>query len=264
MEDWTRYDDVAEAYHRIHAPRLAQPARDLAKVAEVASGERIHDVGTGTGVAAAAASVAGAEVTGIDESLAMLDVARRENPGLAFAGAEAIDLPFREGRFDAVIANFVIAHFTRYETALHDLIRVTKRSGRVAASAWMDTTDDELQRTWRELLERSVPREIIEPAIARAIPWRERFRDREAIAEAFIDAGLRQVRSEKRDYRFQYPLDDYVEGLGVWATGRFVRSMLGDAGFASFLERARSVFRERFADPVNDFREVAFVVGVKP
>ena len=72
------------------------------------------------------------------------------------------------------------------------------------------------------------------------------------------------MRSEKRDYQFQYPLDDYVEGLGVWATGRFVRSMLGEVGFASFLDRAKRVFAERFADPVNDFREVAFVVGTKP
>jgi hypothetical protein len=125
-------------------------------------------------------------------------------------------------------------------------------------------TDDELTRTWRELLEDAVPREIIEPALARAIPWRDRFRDRAAIAEALLDSGLRHVRSEKAEYHFHYALDDYVEGLGTWATGRFARSMLGDDGFASFLERAKAVFAERFADPVNDYREVAFVVGVKP
>jgi hypothetical protein len=72
------------------------------------------------------------------------------------------------------------------------------------------------------------------------------------------------VRSEERRYRFQYRLDEYVEGLGTWATGRFVRSMLGEAGFASFLARAKETFRQRFADPVNDFRDVAFAVGVKP
>jgi hypothetical protein len=75
---------------------------------------------------------------------------------------------------------------------------------------------------------------------------------------------LRQVRTEERRYRFTYTLDEYVEGLGTWATGRFVRSMLGDAGFASFLERARGVFGQRFADPVNDFRDVMLAVGVRP
>jgi hypothetical protein len=40
--------------------------------------------------------------------------------------------------------------------------------------------------------------------------------------------------------------------------------MLGDAGFDAFVDRAKAVYRERFADPVNDFRDVMFVVGVKP
>ena len=31
-----------------------------------------------------------------------------------------------------------------------------------------------------------------------------------------------------------------------------------------FLERARATFRDRFADPVNDFREVVFASGTKP
>jgi len=79
-----------------------------------------------------------------------------------------------------------------------------------------------------------------------------------------MEAGIRHVRTEVRRYRFVYPLDEYVEGLTTWATGRFVRSMLGESAFASFLERARAVFHERFADPVNDFREVLFATGSKP
>ncbi len=46
--------------------------------------------------------------------------------------------------------------------------------------------------------------------------------------------------------------------------GRLVRSMLGEPGFADFQRRARAVFAERFADPVNDFREVLFATGTKP
>ena len=30
MDDWRSYDSVAETYARIHAPRLAEPASDLA------------------------------------------------------------------------------------------------------------------------------------------------------------------------------------------------------------------------------------------
>ena len=89
-------------------------------------------------------------------------------------------------------------------------------------------------------------------------------RRRETVEEALIDAGFRHVRTEEREYHFRYALDEYVEGLGAWVTGRFVRDMLGDAGWRSFLDRAHARFRERFADPVNDFRRVLLAVATRP
>lgn len=263
MEDWRSYDAVAEAYERIHAPRLAEPARDLVEAAGIASGTRVLDVGTGTGVAAEAAAAAGASVVGVDQSLGMLRVTRSARSGLRIAAAEAIDLPFRDGVFDAVVANFVVAHFTKYQTALFDMLRVLRAGGCLALTAWADG-DDELTRTWVELVESVVPRPILQSSLSQALPWRERFRDRGAFEEALMGAGLRRVRTEIRRYRFHYTLDEYVEGLGTWATGRLVRSMLGPAGFDAFLDRAKAVFAERFADPVNDFREVVLASGVKP
>ena len=35
MNDWRSYDEVAEAYERVHAPRLAVVARDLVAFAEI-------------------------------------------------------------------------------------------------------------------------------------------------------------------------------------------------------------------------------------
>jgi ubiquinone/menaquinone biosynthesis C-methylase UbiE len=263
MTDWRSYDDVAETYERIHAPRLAEPARDLVELARIGQGARVLDVGTGTGIAAEAAVASGARAIGVDESLGMLAVGRRARANLRVAAGEAIDLPFRDGAFDAVIANFVVAHFTKYQTALYDMLRVLRPGGRMALSAWADAEDD-LSRTWTEVVEQAVPREILRPALAERLPWRERFRDREALEEALMDAGLRHVRTEVRRYRFVYPLDEYVEGLGTWAVGRFVRSMLGEPGYESLVTRAKALFAERFADPLNDFREVLFAVGAKP
>lgn len=263
MNDWRSYDSVAETYARIHAPRLAEPARDLVALTQISAGARVLDVGTGTGVAAIAAAQAGGAVVGIDEALGMLVVARTADGTIGLAAAEAIDLPFGNGVFDAVLANFVIAHFARYTTALWDMLRVLRPGGRMGLTAWADGMDD-LQRTWLELVGSVVPPEVLEPAMDERLPWRERFRERQPLEEALIEAGLRRVRTEVRRYRFRYPLDEYVEGLGTWATGRFVRSMLGEEEFASFTARARSVFAERFADPVNDFREVLFATGTKP
>jgi ubiquinone/menaquinone biosynthesis C-methylase UbiE len=263
MDDWRSYDAVAETYARVHAPRLAEPARDLVEIAGVRDGWRVLDVGTGTGVAAIAAAGTGASVVGIDEAHRMLLQARAADGGLGLVAAEAIDLPFRDAAFDAVLANFVIAHFAKYKTALYDMLRVMRSGGRLAVSAWADG-DDDLTRTWLELVESVVPREVLRPAMDERLPWRERFRQREPLEEALMEAGVRHVRTETRRYRFTYSLDEYLDGMGTWATGRFVRSMLGEPGFAAFLERARVVFAERFADPVNDFREVLFASGTKP
>ena len=262
MDDWRSYDAVAGSYARVHAPRLAEPARDLVEIAAVRDGWRVLDVGTGTGVAAIAAETAGARVVGIDEAQGMLRQALSANGELRLAAAQAIDLPFRDGSFDAVLANFVIAHFAKYKTALFDMLRVTREGGRLAVTAWADGTDD-LTRTWLELVETVVPREVLQPAMDQRLPWRERFRNRGPLEEALMEAGVRHVRTEVRRYRFSYTLDEYLEGLGTWATGRFVRSMLGEQGFAAFLQRARAVFAERFADPLNDSREVLFASGTK-
>jgi ubiquinone/menaquinone biosynthesis C-methylase UbiE len=265
MNDWRTYDLVADAYERVHAPRFVEPARDLVAIANPPAGGRVLDLGTGTGVAAEAAlESVGPEglVVGVDGSTRMLEVARRVRPGLLLASAEAIDLPFSNSTFDAVLGNFVLAHFRKVQTALYDAIRVLRPGGRLAMSAWSDAPDT-FQTAFLELVENVVPRELLEPAWADVIPGHERFRSRAAIEQAFADAGLRHVRTEPRRYRWVYTLDDYLDGLEVFATGRFVRSMLGEQGWTSFRERVRATFAERFADPLNDVRDVILAVGTK-
>jgi ubiquinone/menaquinone biosynthesis C-methylase UbiE len=255
MDDWRTYDGVAEIYERVHTPRFHEVARDLVAQAAISDGDRVLDVGTGTGGTAEAAAGAGGLAIGIDESMGMLHVARRERPKVPVAGAIAIDLPFRDGSFDAALGTFVLAHFNRYETALWDIKRVVKVGGTIGFSSWHDGVDA-YQEAWRELIEGVVPREMLAPAYAEAAPWHAKFRSRASVEEVFVDAGFRHVRTEIAKYHWTYTIDDYLDGLGVWATGRFAREMLGEAGWDAFLRRAKEEFAERFPDPLNDFREV--------
>jgi ubiquinone/menaquinone biosynthesis C-methylase UbiE len=263
MEDWRSYDGVAEVYERVHAPRFADAARDLVAAIGVEEGQRVLDIGTGTGAAADEIARTGANVVGVDRSLRMLSVAHRERPSFSFVAADVLDLPFRDRTFDVVAGNFVFAHFAKVETALFELTRVLSRGGRIGFTTWSDGKDA-FQDTWTELIETVIPRDMLAPAYAAAAPGHDRFKQPQAIDEALRRAGFRYVRTERKRYQWTYPRDDLVEGLGTWAVGRFARNMLGESSWASFLERARTTFADRFPDPLNDFRDVILAVGTLP
>jgi SAM-dependent methyltransferase len=193
----------------------------------------------------------------------MLLEAHRARPALRLAAAQAIDLPFKEGRFDVVTAGFVVTHFTKYETALFDMLRVMTPGGRLAASTWGER-EDEFQRTWREQVEQVATKEMLRGAMAKVMPWEDRFRDPRRLEETLREAGLRPVRVERRQYRFEMSLEDYVISREVAASGRFLRDMLGPRLWEPFRKRVRSLFRERFPDPLVDFRDVLLAVGTKP
>jgi ubiquinone/menaquinone biosynthesis C-methylase UbiE len=266
--DWRSYDGIAAEYARVLAPVMELPAPDLVDLIQVGPGARVLDVGAGTGVAArAAATKAGSDgvVVGVDPSLPMLRAARREGRGPSYAAATAIDLPFRDATFTHVLANFVIAHFPKYDTALFDILRVLRPGGRMGVTTWGPADDkDEFRRTWRSLAEEYAEPEILSDALQRAVPWEELFANKDKLKEVLHDAGLRDIWVEKRDYRFETSAEDYLAGRETAATGRFLRQMLGEELWGVFRRRAREVFTDRFPPRINDFREVILAAGHKP
>ncbi len=226
------------------------------------------DLGTGTGASArVAAKKAGPDglVAGVDPSVEMLRLAAREAGGPVYAAATAIDLPFLGGTFSHIVANFVIMHFPKYDTALFDVLRVLARGGRMGVTTWGPSDDrDEFHAAWREVAEGFAEPEILSDARKRALPWEELFSDKNKLKEVLHDAGLRDIWVEKRDYRFEMSADDYLTGRETTALGRFLRQMLGEELWELFRRRARDVFAQRFPSRINDFREVILAVGHKP
>ena len=262
MNDWRTYDRTAETYERVHAPRFVEPARDLAALAGVTAGASVLDVGTGTGVGARVAAELGAAAVGIDPSTAMLQIAREAGPSIGFVAGEAIDLPFGDGTFDTVLGSFVLAHFAKVETALFDIARVARPGAVIGFTTWTDGRDA-FTDTWRELVSSVVPDDLLASSLAKAIPNHDRFTGRAAVEEVLLDAGLRHVRTEPAQYEWSYRRDEYVDGLTVWATGRFVREMLGEEDWQRFVERVRATFADRFPDPLHDRRDVLLAIGTK-
>lgn len=264
MGDWTSYDDVAERYEAIHAPRFARPAADLIAMAGIGPGMRVLDVGTGTGIAAEAALEAGAKpVFGIDPSTGMLAVARARRPHVNVTRAVIVDLPFPDGSFDAVVANFVIPNQRNHETALADVIRVLKPGGVFAMTAWGNNRDD-LRRAWEEQVATVLPGRMLEQMREKETPFFERFADRNFTEEVLGRAGFRRIRTKEQEYRFRYGLEEYLDGVEVWRAARFVREMVGERGWESFSARTREAFSQRFADPLNDFVSAILTTAIRP
>jgi ubiquinone/menaquinone biosynthesis C-methylase UbiE len=265
--DWRSFDSVAEEYARVFAPHFQTVAEDLVKLLEVQPGQRVLDIGTGTGVGARAAALAAGSngiAIGIDPSIGMLRVAQRERAA-SYAAAESIDLPFRDATFDHVLGNFVVSFFGNFQTAMFDVMRVLRPGGRLGFSAWGEgDQQDELRKTWRGVAEEFAEREIMEDAQARALPSEGRFSDRNAMKQALHDAGLRDIWTEVRDYRFEMSREDWLAGREITPLGRFLHKMLGDQTWETFRSRANEVFAERFPPRLNDFRDVNLAVGHKP
>jgi trans-aconitate methyltransferase len=72
-----RWAGRAVAYARSFAPLCAHPAAPLLDAAGVTAGDRVLDVGTGTGTVAALAAVRGGQVVAVDAAPSMVDATRR-------------------------------------------------------------------------------------------------------------------------------------------------------------------------------------------
>ena len=96
------------------------------------AGERILDVGCGTGQLTATIADSGAEVIGLDNSASMLDEARREFPAIAFDRQDAHDFTYSE-RFDAIFSNAALHWVTQPADVVRCIAVALKPGGRFVA-----------------------------------------------------------------------------------------------------------------------------------
>ena len=138
--DASSYDSVAVEFDRFTTLLTTPLAARMIALAQLRSGERVLDVGTGTGVVAfQAAKQVGVNgtVVGIDLSDGMLAVARgqAERAGLSahieFRKMDAEALQFAEGSFDGVLSLFALLHFPNPLGALQEMLRVLRPGGRL-------------------------------------------------------------------------------------------------------------------------------------
>ena len=121
----------ATEYDAKHA-FVYEKAKGLVHLLAPKKGERILDLGCGTGVLSAEIAERAAEVLGIDRSPEMVAQAQNRFPGLQFEVADATKLGF-EDEFDAVFSNAVLHWIPEAEKVIEGVARALKPRGRFVA-----------------------------------------------------------------------------------------------------------------------------------
>lgn len=131
------FTTIAPRYDLI--TRLLSYGRDqawkarLVAMAAVRPGETALDVACGTGDVAIRLRAAGARVTGLDLTPAMLQVARRraDAAGLACIAGDIGALPFADATIDLVTAGYALRNVPDLDAGLRELARVVRPGGRL-------------------------------------------------------------------------------------------------------------------------------------
>jgi demethylmenaquinone methyltransferase / 2-methoxy-6-polyprenyl-1,4-benzoquinol methylase len=204
------FDRIAGRYDLLNSVMTAglhhrwrQRAADRAALR---SGDSALDVCCGTGdltLELAGRVAPGGHVVGCDFSEPMLDLARekaagRGAPGIRFEWADALHLPYDDGRFDAVTVGFAVRNLSDLDAGLREMARVLQPGGRLVVLEITQPTRPPLSTFYSLWFDRVVPLLgglTADPDAYSYLPESVRsFPSPRGLAEKMAAAGLRQIR----------------------------------------------------------------------
>jgi SAM-dependent methyltransferase len=230
------------------AVQLLPAARVVVDRAAPQPGERVVDIGCGTGNAALLAAERGARVLGVDPSPRLLEVARAgalaRGLDATFAPGDAAALPTGDAEADVVLSVFGAIFAPDPHAAAAEMARVTASGGRIVISAWIpEGAISKAVRIGRE----AVSAALAAPPSAPGFPWHERG----ALAELFAPHGF-DVALDQHDIAFSARSSrDFLEAESVnhplAVAGRAVLAPRGET--AALDERLIAIYDAANEDP---------------
>lgn len=239
-EGWQVSGDAAEVYERCFVPAIfGQWAAHVAGAATLALGDRVLDVGCGTGVLArAAADRVGADgrVTGLDLNAGMLAVARRLRPQVDWREGDATNLPFASNSFDAVVSQYALMYFPDRAAALKEMVRVLRPGGRLAIAVW-----GPFERATSYVTLTEIARRRCGQAAANVLTAPFALGNEDELHDLFQAAGIDGVGVELRDGTVTFPtIETFVE---TEVRGSPLEALLDDEGYRGLMQEAREQLR---------------------
>ncbi|UAJ80329.1 class I SAM-dependent methyltransferase [Leifsonia sp. ZF2019] len=145
------YDVVARSYADLLRDDLRTNVFDRAALAAFAEqidadgGGAVADLGCGPGRIAGHLADRGLDISGVDLSPGMVEVARREHPDLTFAVGSMLDLPFADAGLAGALAWYSIIHIAQDEqdALFREFARVVRPGGRLLLAFQVSAAGDE-------------------------------------------------------------------------------------------------------------------------
>ncbi len=135
------WEAAASHYHDLFGATTSQSAGPLLDAVKAGAGTRLLDLACGPGQVTAAAFRRGAEVVGLDFSVAMVAEARRRYPEIRFQEGNAENMPFEAGSFEGVVCSFGMHHFPHADRAIAEGLRVLAPGGQFAFTIWLEGSE---------------------------------------------------------------------------------------------------------------------------
>ena len=202
--------EAAQGYEQYFVPAIFhQWPSILISAAGIGDGDKVLDVGCGTGVLAREAiKLVGknGSVTGLDLSDSMLAVARDISPDVDFRQGNTANLPFDDATFDAVVSSFLLMFVPDPVISVSEMWRVLRPDGRLVVSVW-----EALGRNpvYAGLV--NIARKRIDDQAGDSLAWPFALGEEGKLAEIFRSAGIDQVSISEHDGNAQFPsLEEFV------------------------------------------------------